>query len=136
MAISIDRLTDINSAFHEGRTPSELVWGVDAIANQLQNLFTTSSRVGDDFLGDRPYEPTYGCGIERHLFDPLDEMTAEEMKDDIYDAVTTFIPEIFVTRESIVVIPDYDNNAFKVFVYYVYEGNPYDWSTILNRTTT
>lgn len=123
MATNPNILTDIDSEYQQGVSYSELVKGVDAVRNMILNLFKTNSQAGDS-LGDRPYENSYGCNIERYLFSPLDEITALNIKDCIYNAVTSFLPDLFVSQNSIMVIPNYNSDSYLVVVAYVYRGEP------------
>lgn len=124
--------TDLDSTFTEGKSTSELVKGADALNNMILNLFKTSSQLGNS-LGQRPYENTYGCNLEKYLFEPLDLTVAIDIKDELYDAITTFLPEFYVTRSSIIVSPMYDEDAYRIYIAYVYLGDAYDLSITANR---
>ena len=125
-------IADIDSKYEEGKSPSEILTGVDALRNFILNLFKTSSRLGDSF-GERPYEPTYGCNLEKCLFEPLGVAVALEMKDTIYEAITTFLPEFYITRNSIIVSPLEEADAYRVYVAFVYQGNPADMDLLMSR---
>lgn len=130
-----DLTIDIDSEFEEGKSNSELVRGTKALKNMLLNLFKTLSQYGDS-LGDRPYEPTYGCNLEKYLFEPLDTSVGLEIRDDLYDSITTFLPEYYVTRSTIIVTPLYDQDAYKIYIAYVYLGNPSDIELVVSRKIT
>lgn len=125
-------LTDINSDYKEQLNSSELVTGTDALNNMLLNLFTTSSQLGS-FLGDRIFEPTFGCDLERYLFEQVDDTTAQDIKNTIYDSVSNFLPEIYMPRSAIFVITDYDNDAYDVTLMYSYQGDPRELRFTLKR---
>lgn len=125
-------ITDIDSEFMEGQSNSELLRSKEALNNMIKNLFETSSQIGDS-LGERPYENTYGCNLTRYLFEPLDDATALEIKDVLYEAITTFLPEFYVIRSSMAVIALYNEDAYRILIAYVYQGNPYDLDTKVSR---
>lgn len=114
-------LIDIDSDFEEGKSKDVLLYGRETLKNWILNLFTTSSSNGD-FLGERPYEPTYGANLERYLFDPVNEFTALDIGDSIYDAITTFLPEFFITRSSIIVTPNQTLPGYVIVIVYIYQG--------------
>lgn len=133
MTINPNILTDIDSKFQEGISPSELLKGVNAVKNMILNLIKTTAQ-NDTSLGERPYENTYGCDLERYLFAPLDEITALNIRDSLYDSITAFLPDLFVTQNSIMVVPDYSQDLYMVYIAYVYQGNPDDLEFNLPRT--
>lgn len=118
-------ITDINSDYKEGLSPTELVKGREALNNMILNLLLTNPRTGNHF-GDRIYEPTYGCGLEYYLYEPVDTEVALTIKDTIYDSITSWLPEFYITRNSIIVKPDFDNSLYDITIAYIYQGNPYD----------
>lgn len=128
----VNILTDINSDYQEQLTPSELVKGKDALNNMILNLLTTSAKQGN-FLGDRIFEPTYGCNLERYLFEPLDQSTATDIQDAIYDSVSNFLTEIYLPRNAIYVSTDYNQDAYHIYLYYAYRGDPYELQFTLHR---
>ena len=125
-------ITDIDSKFEEGKSSSELLTGTDALRNFILNLFKTSSRIGNSY-GERPYEPTYGCALERYLYEPLGIEIAGDIKDTIFDAITSFLPEFYLTRSSILVNPLYDIDAYRIYVAFVYRGTPEDIDITVSR---
>lgn len=125
-------ITDIDSKFEEGKSSSELLTGTDALRNYILNLFKTSSRIGNSY-GERPYEPTYGCALERYLYEPLGIEIAGDIKDTIFDAITSFLPEFYLTRSSILVNPLYDIDAYRIYVAFVYRGTPEDIDITVSR---
>lgn len=125
-------IADIDSKYEEGKSASEILTGVDALRNYILNLFKTSSRIGDSF-GERPYEPTYGCALERYLFEPLGVSTALDIKDTLYDAITSFLPEFYITRKSVIVRPLEDEDAYRIYIAFVYRGDPADIDILVSR---
>ena len=125
-------IADIDSKYEEGKSSSEILTGVDALRNFILNLFKTSSRLGDSF-GERPYEPTYGCLLEKYLFEPMGVSTALDIKDTLYDSITSFLPEFYVTRNSIIVNPLEDVDAYRVYIAFVYQGDPADIDLLISR---
>lgn len=115
-------LTDIDSDYKEQLNSSELVKGKDALDNMIRNLITTSPNQGS-FLGERIFEPSYGCNLERYLFEPLDETTAIDIQDVIYYSVSNFLTEIYLPRNAIFVTPDYNSDSYNIYLYYSYRGD-------------
>lgn len=128
------KLADLDSEFKEGISTSEILRGKDALNNLIQNLFRTNAQLGNS-LGDRPYENTYGSNLEKYLFEPLDVQVSLDIKDSLYDAITSFLPELYITRSSIMVNPLYDEDAYYIYIAYIYLGNPYDLEIKVNRRT-
>jgi phage baseplate assembly protein W len=117
----ITGIYDVDSNYTEGQSKNIIVAGREAIDNLIQNLFSTSSAYDNKSYGERVYEPTYGCELERRLFEPMDEMVAEEIQTIIYDAIVTFLGELYVTRDSIAVRPNYKTASYDVLIVYKYD---------------
>jgi phage baseplate assembly protein W len=58
--------------------------GVDLIKGAVKQLLLTER-------GERLMLPNYGCNLRRYLFQPLDEITFESIKNDIVTSFTKYI---------------------------------------------
>jgi uncharacterized protein len=65
----------------------EMVSGADDIEQSLLILFSTNP-------GDRLLLPTYGCDVQRFLFQSVDVTTLTELKDTLSTAILNWEPRI------------------------------------------
>jgi phage baseplate assembly protein W len=77
----------------------------DSIKQSLKNLILTNRT-------ERPYNPLLGSRINALLFDPLDTLTAQSLKEEIQETIKAFEPRAVLNDVS--VYPDEDNNGFKI----------------------
>jgi len=111
-------ITDLDSDYNEETTRNIIVKNRDAIRNLVFNLLSCNNGANYNFQGDRLYEPTYGCMLERKLFEPVDEFTASDITEIIYDAVTDFLPELNLMRSNIATEVTDDNQGYRVVLIY------------------
>ena len=71
----------------------------------------------------KPFHPEIGSNVRRLLFDNLDTVTASAIESEIRTTITNFEPRVSIT--NIQVLPDGDNNGFKVYLEF----------TVVNLTT-
>ena len=81
----------------------------NAIARSIRNLVMT-------LKGEIPYEPEVGSNTNRLLFDNMDPVTLDLLKDDIKLTIENYEPR--VTLYDVQVNPNYDNNEVNVRVSY------------------
>jgi len=62
-----------------------------AISSQIFFLLTTKK-------GERFYYPTYGTDLLRFLFEPNDSILEFDIKEDIRNAVSKFIPNVVISK--------------------------------------
>ena len=77
----------------------------DSIKQSLKNLILTNRT-------ERPYNPLLGSRINALLFDPLDTLTAQSLKEEIQETIKAFEPRAVLNDVS--VYPDEDNNGFTI----------------------
>ena len=77
----------------------------DSIKQSLKNLILTNRT-------ERPYNPNVGSRINALLFDPLDNFTAENIKNEIKETVEAFEPRAIINE--IYVYPDDERNGFTI----------------------
>lgn len=81
----------------------------NAIKQSLINIINTRR-------GQRLMEPQFGAGIERFLFEPLDEQTGMDIGKAIEYNIKTFEPRVRLT--GVYVTIDWDNEGYDVSVRY------------------
>ena len=102
---------DLSVTFKTHPVTDDLVCVKDkaAIVQAIQNLILTNK-------GERPFQPTLGCGVRKVLFEPLDYGSAALIKTEIVETLAAHEPRIMI--EGIRCIPDFDNNGFEVELSY------------------
>lgn len=80
----------------------------DSIKKAVRNLILTNK-------GERLYQPDNGCDISNLLFEDMSEMTAEEIRIRISDAITKHEPRVRII--DIAVVPDEIRNSYYIGVY-------------------
>lgn len=66
----------------------------DAIKNSIVNLFTT-------IPGQKLLNPFFGLNLEKYLFEPVNEITAAAISEDIISGINIFEPRILVRNLDI-----------------------------------
>ena len=74
-----------------------------AIGNSIVNILTTRP-------GWKVLSPTFGCRLDKYLFEPLSEFRGSVIANDIKRAIENFEPRI--TLEHIWVVVSYDDNQY------------------------
>lgn len=87
----------------------------DAISSNLMLLLLTEK-------GERYYMPKYGTFLKKYIFEPNDNITINDIEDDIKETVSEFMPEINIVsikhenvkdNEQIIdVVYSYNDNIF------------------------
>ena len=87
-----------------------------AIKEAVLNLLSTE-------VGSRPMHPTYGIGLDRYLFEPIDDITADLISFEVQLGLERFEPRI--NNINVEVIPDEDSLSFSLTVGFdiVYSGS-------------
>lgn len=65
----------------------------DAIRADLLHLLLTNK-------GERLYLPEFGSDLKKFIFEPNDEITQEEIKDNLNQTITRFIPNLLINDIS------------------------------------
>jgi phage baseplate assembly protein W len=78
--------------------------GVDAIFNSVSNIILT-------IQGERRMLPTFASNVKHLLFEPIDEITARLIAENLVDAIRIWDDRIDITGFDIE--PLYDENAYK-----------------------
>ena len=113
-----NRYSDLDLTFTMHPVKKDIVLSVDdqAVIRAVRNLIMTNHY-------ERPFHPEIGSNVRRLLFDNLDTVTASAIESEIRTTITNFEPRVSIT--NIQVLPDGDNNGFKVYLEF----------TVVNLTT-
>jgi hypothetical protein len=98
-----------------------------AVINAIKNLILTNHY-------EKPFNPDYGSNVRKLLFETVDIVTASAIEREIQQTIQNYEPRVNLI--SVSVIPDVDNNAFSVQMYFyiVNQTNPVTVSFLLERT--
>ena len=80
-----------------------------AIARSVRNIILTSP-------GEKFFNPNFGSGVGRLLFENVDDLTALSLRDEIENSIRNYEPR--VQTIDVKVEPNYDNNEFNVTLVY------------------
>ncbi len=89
----------------------------DAVKRAMKNIVMTNR-------GEVPYQPARGGNIRRYLFEQMTPQTAQDIKDDMWTALSNEEPRI--NLQSVKVVPNYGEQHYTVVVTY----------TLLNESTS
>lgn len=81
----------------------------NAVKNSLDNIFQT-------IRGDRRMLPNFAINIYNYLFEPLDEITALEIGNEIFGSISIWDTRIEIL--DLLIKPDYDLNAYTISIKY------------------
>lgn len=76
------------------RTVTNTVDNYDATLQNLKMLLWSEK---GELFGD----PEFGTGLKRYLYDQNDYILADLIIDNVYDAIATFMPQLYITRNDI-----------------------------------
>ena len=93
---------------------------LQAVKNSITNILTTQQ-------GQRRMLPTFNIGLHNYLFDPIDETTAYEIGENIFEAIQTWDSRVIV--DDIQIKPNYDQNRYDVSLTFRIQG-PQEQETI------
>ena len=99
-----------------------------AIARSIRNLILTAP-------GERPFNPELGSQVSRLLFDPIDDITTEALREQIENTINNFEPR--VELREVVVQPNHDSYEYDISIRYDIvgiEATPQQLSFALQQT--
>jgi phage baseplate assembly protein W len=107
--------SDIDLTFSRipGKNDIALSYDDKAVIRSVRNLLMTN-------FYDRPFQPKIGSNINKLLFEPISDITASIIQDDIITTIQNYEPRVSIA--SIEVVADIDNTAFNVKLQF-YIGN-------------
>jgi hypothetical protein len=82
----------------------------DQIKSNLVNLLLTD-------IGERVMNPLFGCNLKRFIFEGITETNIENLKANLLNSISIFVPEITVVE--IAIAPNVDYNLIDLSVNYV-----------------
>lgn len=85
-----------------------------AIKRSIYNLILTTP-------GERFFNPNIGCGVKNLLFEPLDFITASNIRDEIEYTIRAFEPRVSVQQIDVDI--NDNQNAFEVLINYTIIGD-------------
>ena len=121
---------DINMSFKVNPLTFDLIANTNetAIARSVRNLILTAP-------GERPFNPELGSQVSRLLFEPMDDITTEALKEQIENTINNFEPR--VRLRQVIVRPNFDNNEYDISIRYDIigiEAQPQQLSFALQQT--
>jgi phage baseplate assembly protein W len=105
-----------------------LLTDLDSIFNSIKNLVLTNK-------GERRMLPSYGSNIQKLLFEPLDEITARRIGEELVSELKVWEDRITISSMDVEIL--YDENSYKMRLnFYISESLNQEIQTIsfiLNR---
>lgn len=74
--------------------------GLSLVKSMLRQALLTEK-------GERVMLPNFGCGLKRYLFEPLDEKTFLEIKENIVTTITQYVPGVEILKLNITPLDSY-----------------------------
>lgn len=125
--------TDLDLDFLPHPTTKDVLkkTGDDAIKRSVRNLVLTN-------FYDRPFRSYIGSNAQKLLFDNINPLTANFLKDAIIEVITNFEPRIELANDTdrgVIVTVDPDNNGYNVQITYIIinRGAPASINLFLER---
>lgn len=106
---------DLNFTFHPIKKDVNKLVGDMAVISSLKNLILTN-------FNERLFQPNIGSNVRRLLFEPLDDITAAVLENEIKQTIINFEPRVSI--DSISVYTNIEQNAYNVTIQF----------SILNKT--
>lgn len=80
-----------------------------AIARSIRNLILTAP-------GERPFNPNLGSEVSRLLFQPMDDITTDSLREQISNTINNFEPR--VNLRQVIVQPNFDVGEYNISIRY------------------
>jgi phage baseplate assembly protein W len=99
---------------------------VNAVKQSIKNLLFIRK-------GEKLFRPEIGSDLQRILFEPMDFLTVDLLRDVISETIQKFEPRVRI--ENIEIIPDYDTNSYDLTLYFYVIGiyTPVTFNLTLQR---
>ena len=109
MALSTRTFSDIDVDFMPNPITSDILkkTNENAIAQSIGNLLQTSHY-------ERLFNPELGCNLKRYLFEPIDNITTNNIIEEITKTIVNY--ETRVQLLDVTANPDYDKNGYDVSI--------------------
>lgn len=98
-----------------------------SVIRAVKNLILTN-------LGERPFQSDIGSRIRHLLFEPMDDITVDLIKEAIKTTITQHEPRVILITST--VTPDEENNRYDITITFALKNAPSDllsFSTVLKR---
>jgi phage baseplate assembly protein W len=98
----------------------------EAVKTAIRNLILTNKY-------ERPFQPNFGSNIKKFLFDPINQITQQNIKDEITNTIETYEPRANLIEVR--VTPYLDDNAYRVTIVFsiININTPITLNTFLYR---
>jgi phage baseplate assembly protein W len=118
---------DLSFAAHPITGDVARKYDVNAVKQSLKTLILTN-------YYERPFQPKLGSPVYGMMFENIDMITANSLKLRLELLINKYEPR--VRSQQVDVVPLFDDNAFKVTIYFYVIGvnDPVTFSTILRRS--
>ena len=104
------RYSDVNPRYGI-KSSNILDSGLEAINSSIENILGTS-------FGERLFLPEFGSRIGNLLFENINDETAQNIFDELTNAINNWEPRIEVVLDESYIVPDPDNNSYQIFLVY------------------
>ena len=98
---------DLSFLKHPNTKDVTILKDIDAVKQSVKNLVLTAR-------GERPFQPLLGSNIRQLLFEPVDDFTAFDIKEEVQMTLANFEPRVKVLNIDVVSEPD--NNRFRLSI--------------------
>lgn len=117
MSLSIRTFTDIDMDFTPNPITDDILkkTNENAIAQSIGNLLQTAHY-------ERLFNPELGCNLKRYLFEPIDNITTNNIIEEITKTIVNY--ETRVQLLDVSANPDYENNGYDVSIKFILRNDP------------
>ena len=117
MALSTRTFSDIDVDFMPNPITSDILkkTNENAIAQSIGNLLQTSHY-------ERLFNPELGCNLKRYLFEPIDNITTNNIIEEITKTIVNY--ETRVQLLDVTANPNYDKNGYDVSIKFIIRNDP------------
>lgn len=105
--------------------------------NAFTSVYTTQEQTKYNILnylltdrGERPFNPNFGAGIRRRLFDPMIQGDLDTLKQTISNQIETYFSNVIMTSLSIT--PNYEENSINITLNYTIKNLRVDDTLVLS----
>ena len=106
---------DLNFNIHPVRKDINKTVGDMAVINSIKNLISTNNY-------ERLFNPELGCNLKRYLFEPIDNITTNNIIEEITKTIVNY--ETRVQLLDVTANPDYDKNGYDVSIKFIIRNDP------------
>jgi len=92
----------------DGLSDLGMLTNEQAVIESIYNILLTQP-------GERVMNPLFGCNLNQYLFEMIDDITALDIVEEIYQAISDFEPR--VSKLRVVVTPDEIQNTYIIDIY-------------------